>query len=42
MSNQVFKYDFKVGNYMPDDVKKTNPHLYNTIKDITMGIKKAS
>lgn len=38
--NPVFKYDFKVGNYMPDDLKKLNPHLFNTIKDITTGIRK--
>lgn len=40
--NPVFKYDFKVGNYMPDDVKKMNPHLFNTIKDVTTGIRKSS
>lgn len=41
-SNAVFKYDFKVGNYIPDDVKKMNPHLFMTIKDVTTGIKKSS
>lgn len=40
--NPVFKYDFKVGNYMPDEAKKMNPHLFTTIKDITTGIKKSS
>ena len=40
--NAVFKYDFKVGNYMPDDVKKMNPHMFNTMKDITTGIRKSS
>jgi hypothetical protein len=40
--NCVFKYDFKVGNYLPDDSKKLNPHLFSTIKDITTGIKKSS
>ena len=40
--NPVFKYDFKVGNYLPDDAKKLNPHLFTTIKDITTGIRKAS
>jgi len=40
--NPVFKYDFKVGNYMPDDAKKMNPHLFNTIKDVTTGIRKSS
>ena len=40
--NPVFKYDFKVGNYIPDDVKKMNPHLFNTIKDVTTGIRKSS
>lgn len=40
--NSVFKYDFKVGNYIPDDTKKLNPHLLMTIKDVTMGIRKPS
>jgi len=40
--NPVFKYDFKVGNYLPDDIKKVNPHLYMSIKDITTGIRKSS
>lgn len=40
--NPVFKYDFKVGNYMPDDAKKLNPHLFMTIKDVTTGIRKSS
>ena len=42
LTNPVFQYDFKVGNYMPDDVKKMNPHLFNTIKDITTGLRKSS
>jgi hypothetical protein len=41
-TNPVFQYDFKVGNYMPDDMKKMNPHLFNTIKDITTGIRKSA
>ena len=40
--NSVFKYDFKVGNYLPDDAKKLNPHLFATMKDVTTGIKKSS
>jgi len=40
--NPVFKYDFKVGNYMPDDTKKLNPHMFMTIKDVTTGIRKSS
>jgi hypothetical protein len=40
--NPVFKYDFKVGNYLPDDAKKLNPHLFMTIKDLTTGIRKSS
>ena len=40
--NPVFKYDFKVGNYLPDDAKKLNPHLFMTMKDITTGIRKSS
>ena len=40
--NPVFRYDFKVGNYIPDDAKKLNPHLLMTIKDVTMGLRKSS
>lgn len=40
--NPVFQYDFKVGNYMPDEAKKLNPHLFMTIKDVTTGIRKSS
>jgi heme/copper-type cytochrome/quinol oxidase subunit 1 len=40
--NPVFQYDFKVGNYIPDDAKKLNPHLFMTIKDVTTGIRKSS
>lgn len=40
--NPVFQYDFKVGNYIPDEAKKLNPHLFMTIKDVTTGIRKSS
>lgn len=40
--NPIFKYDFKVGNYMTDEMKKMNPHLFMTIKDITTGLRKSS
>lgn len=40
--NPVFKYDFKVGNYMSDDNKKMNPHLFRTIQDLTTGVRKSS
>lgn len=40
--NPVFKYDFKVGNYMPDDAKKLNTHLFATLKDLTTGLRKSS
>ena len=42
LTNPVFQYDFKVGNYLPDDLQKMNPHLFNTIKDITTGIRKSA
>lgn len=40
--NAVFKYDFKVGNYLPDNSKKMNPHLLMTIKDLTTGVRKSA
>lgn len=42
LMNPVFKYDFKVGNYLPDDMKKMNPHLFMSIKDVTTGVRKSS
>ena len=42
LMNPVFKYDFKVGNYLPDDAKKMNPHLFMSIKDVTTGVRKSS
>ena len=40
-ANPVFKYDFKVGNYLPDSVKTLNQHLFTTFNDVTGGIRKA-
>jgi len=40
--NAIFKYDFKVGNYMPDNIKGMNAHLFMTIKDVTTGLRKSS
>jgi hypothetical protein len=42
LQNPVFKYDFKVGNYMPDENKVKSPFLYTTIHDLTTGIRKAN
>ena len=41
-SNPVFKYDFKVGNYLPDTVKTLNQHMFTTFNDVTGGIRKPS
>lgn len=41
-SNPVFRYDFKVGNYLPDSVKTLNQHLFTTMNDVTGGIRKPS
>jgi len=40
--NAIFKYDFRVGNYMPDGIKKMNLHMFSTLKDITAGIRTSS
>ena len=42
LQNPVFKYDFKLGNYMPDENKKKSPFLYTTIHDLTTGVRKAN
>lgn len=40
-ASPVFKYDFKVGNYLPDVNKTLNQHLFTTMNDITSGVRKA-
>lgn len=42
LQNPVFKYDFKLGNYMPDENKRKSPFLFTTIHDLTTGVRKAS
>jgi hypothetical protein len=42
LQNPVFKYDFKLGNYMPDENKVKSPFLYTTIHDLTTGVRKAN
>ena len=42
LMNPVFKYDFKVGNYLSDEIKKMNLHLFRTIQDVTTGVRKSS
>jgi hypothetical protein len=40
LQNPVFRYDFKLGNYMPDEAKRKNPFLYTTIHNLTTGVRK--
>ena len=40
LQNPIFRYDFKLGNYMPDENKKKSPFLYTTIHDLTTGVRK--
>ena len=40
LQNPIFKYDFKLGNYMPDDNKRKFSHLLTSIHDLTTGVKK--
>jgi len=39
--NPVFRYDFRVGNYMPDNVKVLNRHTFISFNDVTMGLRRA-
>lgn len=41
-SNPIFRYDFKVGNYLTDSAKTLNQHLFTTVNDVTGGIRKPS
>ena len=40
LQNPIFKYDFKLGNYMPDDNKRKFSQLLTSIHDLTTGVKK--
>jgi len=40
LQNPVLRYDFKLGNYMPDENKQKTPFLYTTIHDLTTGVRK--
>jgi hypothetical protein len=37
----IFKYDFKVGNYMTEAVVKLNRHFFTTVNDTTTGLRVA-
>ena len=39
--NPIFKYDFKVGNYMTEAVVKLNRHFFTTVNDTTTGLRVA-
>jgi len=39
--NPVFKYDFKVGHYLTDNVKVLSRQLFTTFNDTTGGVRKA-
>jgi len=39
--NPVFRYDFRVGHYMTDNVKTLNKHMFTTFNDVTPGIRRA-
>jgi hypothetical protein len=36
----IFRYDFKLGNYMPEEFKRKSPHLFLSIHDLTTGLRK--
>jgi hypothetical protein len=38
--NPIFRYDFKLGNYMPEEVKRKFPHSFISIHDLTTGLRK--
>ena len=40
LQNPIFKYDFKLGNYMSEETKRKVPHLYTTVHDVTTGLRK--
>jgi hypothetical protein len=42
LQNPIFRYDFKLGNYMPEENKKRSPFLFTTMHDLTTGIRKPS
>lgn len=42
LQNPVFKYDFKLGNYLPDTTKLLSSHLFTTVNDVTAGVRRSS
>ena len=38
--NPIFRYDFKLGNYMPEELKRKFPHSFISIHDLTTGLRK--
>lgn len=42
LQNPVFKYDFKLGNYLPDTAKLLSSHLFTTVNDVTAGVRRSS
>jgi hypothetical protein len=40
MQNPIFRYDFKLGNYMPEELKRKSPHTFISIHDLTTGLRK--
>ena len=40
LQNPIFRYDFKLGNYMSEETKRKVPHLYTTVHDLTTGLRK--
>ena len=40
LQNPIFRYDFKLGNYMSDDAKMRSPYLFTSIHDLTTGVRK--
>lgn len=41
-SNPLFSYNFKVGNYLPFTTYAMYPHLFNSINEVTRGIRKSA
>ena len=39
--NPVFRYDFRVGHYMPENVKVLNKQMFTSFNDVTTGIRRA-
>jgi hypothetical protein len=41
-TNPIFKYDYKAGNYLPKETTESFTFLFNTLSEVTGGVRKSA